>query len=91
MLPMVPEFLARFWRNFDCVDENFVRSRVYEDPDELGYRLLRDGGSVSPSLFDKPVATEETMTILCEIAPPEVWWEIEEAALTEHLTDEGII
>lgn len=75
---MIPDFLVRFWQNFDSVDE---KTYVGEDPNDVGYRMMREG-PISPALFNKPVATEETMTILCEIAPPEFWWEVEDAATT---------
>lgn len=69
---MIPDYLARFWRSFDSVDENLCRSQIYENPDELGYHLVGRG----------TMATEETKAILCdEIMPAEEWRQLERNAL----------
>lgn len=79
---VIPNYLARFWRSFDCVDE---KTHVGEDPNDVGYYMLRKGAA-TPSAFAKTIATEETKKILCEIMPSEQWHALEETALTDHLT-----
>jgi hypothetical protein len=83
---VITRFLKQFWQSFD---DAILRAQgqcqiagqtVHEDPDELGYRLLQQNGSITPSIFRGTVATQETQDILCEIMPALDWLKIEENA-----------
>ncbi len=85
---MIPNFIKQFWNNFD---DAILRAEgqariIHEDPDELGYRILRDNGAITPSIFRGTVATQETQDILCEIMPEVQWLEIEVNAHTQYET-----
>lgn len=92
---MLPDFIMRFLRTFDSVDDKMMRamgesvpykgSYIHENPDELGYQML-SGSAITPSIFRGTVATQETQDILCEIMPALDWLKIEENAQTPYET-----
>lgn len=78
------QFIYKFLRVFDPPKD---RNAVCEDPDQLGYTLIKSG-SITPSIYRGVASTAETRRILCEIMPATEWLALEANALDEGMFDD---